>query len=122
MIFHAPQKKVTQLQLKIYNTPINRIYEFNFLGLTIKENLNWKSHNNKIVNQISKCMGILNKLKYFLTLNARVLIYNSLILSHLNFCIIACGYKCDRFIKLQKRIVRILSFANTMHILAYILI
>ncbi len=54
-------------------------------------------------------MGILNKWKYFLILNAKVLIYNSLILSHLNFCILAWGYKCDRIIKLQKRIVRILS-------------
>ncbi len=57
-------------------------------------------------------MGILNKLKYFLSLNAKVLIYNSLILSHLNFCILAWGYKCDRIIKLQKKIVRILSLSK----------
>ncbi len=57
-------------------------------------------------------MGILNKLKYFLPLNAKVLIYNSLILSHLNFCILAWGYKCDIIIKLQKRIVRILSLSK----------
>ncbi len=57
-------------------------------------------------------MDILNKLKYFLHLNAKVLIYNPLILSHLTFCILACGYKCDGIIKLQKRIVRILSFGK----------
>ncbi len=57
-------------------------------------------------------MDILNKLKYFLNLNVKVLIYNSLILSHLNFCILAWGYKCDRIIKVQKKIVRILSLSK----------
>ncbi len=92
----------------IFNTPV---YEFNFLGLTINENLNWKSHINKIDNKISKNMGILNKLKYFFPLNAKVPIYNSLILSHLNFCILSWGYKCHRIIKLQKKTVRILSLS-----------
>ncbi len=76
MIFHTLQKNVAQLRLKIDNTLIDRVYEFNFLGLTINENLNWKSHINKIANKISKIMGILNKLKYFLPLNAKFLIYN----------------------------------------------
>ncbi len=68
---------------------IDRVYEFNFLGLTINLNLNWKSHINKSANKISKSIDILNKLKYILSLNAKVCIYNSLILSYLNFCILA---------------------------------
>lgn len=112
MIFHTPRKQVDQIFLKIDNTCIDRVYEFNFLGLTINENLNWKSHTDKIANKISKCMGILNKLKHFLPLNAKVLIYNSLILSHLNFSILAWGYQCDRIVKLQKRIVRIISLSK----------
>jgi len=112
MIFHTPQKKVKPLKLFIENTTIDRVYEFNFLGLTINENLNWKNHINKIANKISKSMGILNKLKHFLPLNTKVLIYNSLILSHLNFCILAWGYQCDRILKLQKRIVRILNISK----------
>ncbi len=57
-------------------------------------------------------MGILNKLKHFLPLNANVLIYNSLILSHVNYCILTWGYQCDRIFKLQKRIVRIISLSK----------
>jgi hypothetical protein len=112
MIFHTPQKKVYPLQLIIDNTAIERVYEFNFLGLTINENLNWKSHINKISNKISKSMGILNKLKHFLPLNAKLLIYNSLILSHLNFCILAWGHQCERIVKLQKKIIRILNISK----------
>ncbi len=57
-------------------------------------------------------MGILDKLKHFLPLKAKVLIYNSLILSHLNFYILAWGYQCERIVKLQKKIVQILSLSK----------
>ncbi len=57
-------------------------------------------------------MGILNTLKHFLPLNAKVLIYNSLILSHLKFCILTWGHHCDRIVKLQKTIVRILNLSK----------
>ncbi len=67
---------------------------------------------NKIASKISKSMGIYNKLKHFLPLNAKVLIYNPLILSHLNFYILTWGYQCDRIVKLQKKIVRILSLSK----------
>ncbi len=77
MIFHTPQKRVKPLGLKIENTIVERVYELNLLSLIMNENLNWKSHVNKIANIISKSMGILNKLEHFLPLNAKVLIYNS---------------------------------------------
>ncbi len=62
MIFHNPQKKVDHLNIKIENTFIERFKEFDFLGLIVNENLNWKAHINKIANKISKSMGILNRL------------------------------------------------------------
>ncbi len=77
MIFHSPQKRVKPLGLKRENTIVERVYQFNFLGIIVNEHLNWNSHVNKIANKISKSTGILNKLKHFLPLNAKVLIYNS---------------------------------------------
>ncbi len=64
MIFHIPQKKVDLLQLNIENTPIDRVSDFNFLGLTINEHLNWKGHIDKLANKISKTMGVLNRLQH----------------------------------------------------------
>ncbi len=57
-------------------------------------------------------MCVLNKLKHFVPLNARVMIYNSLILFHINYCILAWGYRWKRITKLQKLIVRILSISK----------
>ncbi len=48
MIFHTNKKKVKSLTLKIDNVNIERVAEFNFLGLTLDEHLTWKCHVNKI--------------------------------------------------------------------------
>ena len=100
MIFHTPIKIINPIKLKIEQTEIEQVCEFNFLDITINEHLNWKDHIDKISNKISKTMGILNKLKHFIPQKAKLHIYNSLILSHLNFGILAWGYQCDRIFKL----------------------
>ncbi len=70
MIFHTVQRKVTPLHLTINNTTIERVTQFDFLGLTVNENLTWKDHMNKIANKISRSLGILNKLKHTLPIKA----------------------------------------------------
>ncbi len=59
MIFHTKQKIVQNLSLKIDDIIIERVAEFNFLGLTLDEHLTWKCHLNKISNKISQCIDIL---------------------------------------------------------------
>ncbi len=56
MIFRSHKRKIESLQLMINNTEIERVQEFNFLGLTLDENLNWNSHINKISNKASKIL------------------------------------------------------------------
>ncbi len=68
---------------------------FVFFGLTLDENLNWKGLIDKISNKISKSIGILNKLKHFIPIKIKILIYNLLILSYLNYCTLAWGYQCN---------------------------
>ncbi len=77
------------MHIKIENTYIERVREFDFLGLIINENLNWKAHMNKIANKFFKSMGILNRIKHFLPISAKLHIYNALLFSHLNFGVLA---------------------------------
>ncbi len=95
MIFHNLKKNVENMHFKIENTYIERVKEFDFLGLIINEYLNRKAHINEIANKISECMGILYRLKHFLPISAKLHIYNALILSHLNFAILAWGHQCE---------------------------
>ncbi len=113
MIFHTKKKNVQSLILKIDDIIIERVAKFIFLGLTIDKHLmTWKCHINKISNTISQCMGILNRLKRFLPIETKILIYNSLVVSHLNCGLLIWGFKCEKITKLQKNIVRILSLST----------
>lgn len=112
MIFHKPHKRIPVINLIIDDTSIEKVSNFDFLGLTLNENLNWKSHIDKISNKISRSIGILNRMKYFLPLEPKLTIYNSLILSYLNFGILAWGYQCERILKLQKKSIRIISLSK----------
>ena len=111
MIFHYRQRKIDNLipNLKINSEPIERVAEFNFLGLTIDEHLNWSPHIQKVSNKISRTLGIMNRLKRFLPTNVLRLIYNSLILPYFQYSILTWGFKVGRLEKLQKRAVRIIT-------------
>ena len=66
MIFHYRQRVLTENdipRLMINNTLIERVTEFNFLGLTVNEYMNWNSYVKKIANKISRTLGVMNGLK-----------------------------------------------------------
>ena len=109
MLFHQPQKRVTIPKLKINNTLIECVDEFNYLGLIISKHLKWNSHVNKIENKISQTIGVINKLKHLIPQKTLLTIYNSPILPHLNYCILAWGHDSNRILKLQKKAIRIIA-------------
>ena len=67
MIFHNKNKKIIHLvpNITINNIMIERVEDFNFLGITINEMLNWNTHISKLSTKVSKSIGILYKLKSF---------------------------------------------------------
>ena len=81
-----PNKRMQIFIFKMY-VYIERVDEFNFLGLTLDSNLNWRKNTEKISNKCSKTIGILNRLKHVLPLDIKVLLYSTLILSHIIYCI-----------------------------------
>ena len=109
MIFHQPRKKFKMPEIKMKNEPLEHVNTFNFLGITIDKQLNWNAHIDKVASKISRSLGILNKLKNILPQSAKTKIYNSLILSHLNYGPLLRGYKSTKIQKQQKKAVRIIS-------------
>ena len=123
--------KVNNLQLNINGIAIEKVYDFNLLGLTLNENIKLKNHMEKIAIKSTKIIGILNKLKYILPTQInywnfkqtqvypsnsnKLLLYNTFLLPHINYCILSWGNKCDRITKIQKRAIRLIS-VNTMSI------
>ena len=76
---------------------------------SINEHLTWKSRAAKVAKKISRTLGVMNRLKRYLPLSALKTMYNSLILSQLQFGITRWGFEWNRIFKLQKRAVRIMT-------------
>ena len=107
MIFHYRQRRnIPTLNIKMNNVAIERVQTFDFLGLIISETLDWSHHITKISNKISKVLGVMSRIKRYISSNILRMIYNSLILPHLYYGILAWGFSNSRISKLQKRAVR----------------
>ena len=96
-------------QIILNETPVERVVNFDFLGIFLNEHMTWTSHINKKANKIAKSIGILNKLKQYLPSYILRTLYNSLILPHINYGILVWGFDASRINKLQKRSIRIIS-------------
>ena len=112
IIFHMPQKRVEIPLIKLNNVNIECVTNFDFLGVVIDKKLSWHGHIDKISLKLSRCVGILNKLKRFLPQHILLTIYNSMFLPHINYCILAWGYNYQRIFKIQKKVVRIISLSK----------
>ena len=108
MIFHTKGKKTDNIFpiIQLQNTPILKVSEFNFLGVTLDEKLNWNSHIDKISCKVSRCIGMICKLKHFLPLHILKTLYTSLILPYFHYGILAWGMFSSRLFKFQKKAVR----------------
>ena len=111
MVFHHKQKIVNSNLLKLYinSKKIECVKEFNFLGIMLDENLNWKSHVQKISSKIAGVAGTLSRLKRFLPSDILKTIYNALIQPHLNLGVLLWGINIKRIYKLQKWAVRAIT-------------
>ena len=106
--FSNAQKRVPNLLFNIDRMHIEQVTEFNFLGLIIDSNLNWKAHLNAISTKISRIIGLLHKLKYIFPKQVLHSIYNSLIMPYLNYSLLAWGIKSHKIEQLQKKAIRVL--------------
>ena len=111
MIFHPRHKDISHVTLEptLNGDKIERIDNFNFLGVLIDKHISWKYHTEMSSNKISKNCGVLSRLKNYLPLFILRTIYFSMVHSHLNYGLFAWGFDSNRIIKLQKRCVRIIT-------------
>ena len=108
MIFRNPSKVVNSLpKISINNVLIECVSHFDLLGISISQTLNWKYHIDKIIMKTSRCLRMLCKLKHFLPFYILKTLYNSLLLPHFTYGILAWGTK--QIFKIQKKAIPIIT-------------
>lgn len=115
MIMGTPPKTFrfsSIINIIIDGTILKRVNKTKFLGVIVDENLSWKYHIEGISNTLSRNIGVLNKMKYFVPKRILRSLYYSFIFPYLSYGILAWGNThkiyLDKLIKLQKRAVRII--------------
>ena len=87
--------------------PIDRVSSTKFLGVYIDAQLNWVVQLNIVKSKIAKGLGILYRLKYKLTEDAKLVLHSTLILPHLTYCCSVwdntCKSRLNNIITLQKK-------------------
>ena len=99
-----PHKRVLHLLFSINRMHIEQVNEFNFLGLILDSNLNWKAHLSVISTKISRVIGLLHKLKYIFPKQVLHSIYNSLIILLLNCSLLAWGIKSHKMNNCKRKL------------------
>ena len=123
VIFRPTQRKLTYYpKIMIFDNDQNKnvaleCKEFvRYLGIIIDNNLSWKHHIDHVAIKMSRTVGLICKLRYFLPRHTLLTIYRSLVAPYLTYGLTAWGqaYKShlEKLLKLQKRALRFIYFSE----------
>ena len=76
---------ISSFSLSIFDTDINSVTSFKYLGVILSSTFTWSDHVEYISSKVNKNLGLLRRIKYYLPYNARLLFYNSLVLPILDY-------------------------------------
>ena len=92
---------------------IKSVNKAKYLGTLLDAKLTFSDHIKALETKVSRSVGILSKLKYFLPQDALLKLYYALIHSHLNYGILAWGYTYHSYLlklmRLQNKAIRIVT-------------
>lgn len=101
VLFHPPQKNIQRLSLnlKINDKHLKREFCIKYLGVMIDSTLSWKKHVDCVAKKIRRSVGILSKIRYYVSQEILLSLYYALIYSFLIYGLIAWGSTYESTIK-----------------------
>ena len=97
--------------INIDSINIKRVFSNKFLRVTIDHKFSWKTQIADVCKKVSKCTGILNKVKSILSTKILNSLYSSLVEPHFSYCVEVWGNTYRTYLqslyKKQKRAIRI---------------
>ena len=87
VVFHSPQRIAHKLNLSISSMSMKSVNQVKYLGLIFDSNLNWKPYLHELSKKVSRGIGVLSKIRYYVNRKILHQLYysNYLPLSHLWF-------------------------------------
>lgn len=87
IIFHPKNKPIKVIANLVYQSSVIEIVpSFKLLGVYFSENMQWDDHINHILLKTSQVVGLLLRHRSILPQKVKLILYNSLFCSYLNYC------------------------------------
>jgi hypothetical protein len=118
IVFKTPKCRKDTRSETVYmdGEPLKQVDNERFLGLQVDEDLSWQHQANKVSSTISKKLGMMRRVKNIVGLRTLKTIYNSFILTQLNYGLAIWGGATATVLKrvklLQKKAIRLLTNAK----------
>ena len=77
--------KSSRLALQHDTEVVEQVDDFKYLGITLDKELNFESHLSALGKKISSRLGVLGKIRNYLPLKYRIMLYNALVLPHFDY-------------------------------------
>ena len=104
------------LKLLINDKPLNEEECIKYLGIMIDHTPRWINHINYLSKKITRSLGLLSKIRYFVDFNTLINLYYTFIYSFLTYGLIVWGNTYQSILNplliLQKRALRIITFSS----------
>ena len=117
----AKDRKKFKLTIRKYT--LHELDHIKYLGVFLDNKLTWGYHIDYLITKLSQVAGILYKVRDVLPMKSRIMVYNSLAGSYLNYGIVSWGSatltRLNKLKALQNRLVRYITFSpprtNVLH-------
>jgi hypothetical protein len=97
----------------VLNKPIKQVFQCKTLGVTVDENLSWKSNNESICSKISSGIYALKQIKKFVDIKTFISVYNAFTQPYFSYCCevrdVFGETQSKRLQKLQNRAARVIG-------------
>ena len=107
ILFSSSGKSLLHGEVRMGSAVVERVEVVKFLGILIDEKLTFKNHARNLSMKLSKSVGILHRLKFFMPVDCLKYLYAALILPYLNYGIevwhSACKNVTEPIFILQKK-------------------
>ena len=104
---------LSEIKVSIGSNEVERVPNTKTLDIIIDEYLKWKKHIDSTSKNISKTIGMLRRVKPFVSQDSLNIMYKSLILPHFDYCSLVWGNcnnsSLDKTQRLQNRAVRVIT-------------
>jgi len=117
VVFHSPQRRIAhKLNISISSMSVKSVNEVKYLRLIYDSNLNWKPYLHELSKKVSRGIGVLSKIRYYVTRKILHQLYYSIIYLFLTYGLSIWGNTYSSTLKplitLQKRAIRTITFSK----------